>query len=75
MYGMETVAVTKVKERKVGVADINMLRFSLGMTRQDKIKNDAIREAVEVGEMRFKLRETRLRWLGHTSCVKTRGIC
>ena len=65
MYGMETVAVTKVKERKVGVADINMLRFSLGMTRQDKTKNDAIREAVEVGEMRFKLRETRLRWLGH----------
>ena len=65
MYGMETVAVTQMQERKMNVAEMKMLRFSLGRTRINKIKNDTIRETIGVGEMRLKLQEIRLRWLGH----------
>ena len=42
-----------------------MLRFSLGNTRLDKIRNEDIRNSVEVDELGERLRETRLRWLGH----------
>ncbi|XP_047480558.1 uncharacterized protein LOC125033219 [Penaeus chinensis] len=65
LYGMEAVAVTKGQERKMEVAEMRMLRFSLGKTRLDRVRNSTIREAIGVGELEKKLRECRLRWLGH----------
>ena len=44
---------------------MKMLRFSLGKTRMDKIRNKDIRKTMSVDELGGKLRETRLRWLGH----------
>ena len=74
LYGMETVAVTKGQERKMEVAEMKMLRFSLGKTRLDRIENAVIRGRVKVGELVGKIRESRLRWFGHVerqedSCV------
>ena len=65
MYGIETLAVTKAQERKIQVAEMKMLRWSLGFTRKDKIRNDEIRKIMEVGDITDKMQETRLRWLGH----------
>ena len=65
LYGMEAVAVTGGQERKMEVAEMKMLRFSLGKTRMDRVTNEAIRNTLKVGELRGKLRETRLRWYGH----------
>ncbi|XP_063603267.1 uncharacterized protein LOC134779196 [Penaeus indicus] len=67
MYGMETVAVTKVQEERMQVAEMKMLRWSLGLTIMDKVRNETIRERVQVGELKKKLSETRLRWLGHVT--------
>ena len=39
LYGLETVALTKRQEAEMEVAELNMLRFSLGVTRMDKIRN------------------------------------
>ena len=61
MYGIETVAVTKMQECKMNVAEMKMLHFSLGKIGLDKMKNHAI----GVGETRTKQRETGLSWLGH----------
>lgn len=36
-----------------------------GKTRHDKIKNDKIRESVEVASIVEKMVENRLRWFGH----------
>ncbi|KAK3556504.1 hypothetical protein QTP70_008303 [Hemibagrus guttatus] len=42
-----------------------MLRFSLGVTRLDRIRNEFIRGTAHVGRLGDKVREDRLRWFGH----------
>ena len=64
-YGLETVALTKRQEAEMDVAELKMLRFSLGVTRMDKIRNEYIRGAAQVGRFGEKTREARLRWYGH----------
>ena len=59
------VAVTKAQERKMEVAEMKMLRFSIGKTRLDRIRNEEVRRRLGVVELGHQLRETRMRWLGH----------
>ena len=42
LYGLETVALTKRQEAEMEVAELKMLRFSLGVTIMDKIRNEYI---------------------------------
>ena len=42
-----------------------------GYTRIDRIRNEVIRDLVQVAPIGDKMRETRLRWFGH---VKRRGV-
>ena len=65
LYGLETVALTKRQEAEMEVAELKMLRFSLGVTRMDKIRNEYIRGTAQVGRFGEKTREARLRWYGH----------
>ncbi len=50
---------------KMRVAEMRMLRWTSGHTRLNKIRNESIREKVEVVPIEDKLREKRLRWFGH----------
>ena len=63
LYGLEMVALTKRQEMEV--AELKMLRFSLGVTRMDKIRNEYIRGTAQLGRFGEKTREARLRWYGH----------
>ena len=65
MYGLETVALSKRQEQEFEVAELRMLRFSLGVTRMDRIRNEFIRGTAHVGRFENKAREARLRWIGH----------
>jgi len=65
MYGLETVAMTKRQEAELEVAEMKMLRFELGVTRMDMIRNSLIRGTLHVASMGNKVREARLRWYGH----------
>ena len=65
VYGLETVAVTKKKMEEMKVAKIKMLRFAMGVTRKDKIRNEHIRSTVKIERLGMKMREGRLRWYGH----------
>ena len=47
------------------VAELRMLRFVMGMTRLDRIRNEHIRGTAHVESLGMKLREMRLRWYGH----------
>ncbi|KAH1249954.1 Solanesyl diphosphate synthase 3, chloroplastic/mitochondrial [Glycine max] len=65
LYGTECWAVKSQHETKVGVAEMRMLRWMCGKTRQDKIRNGVIRERVGVAPIVEKMVENRLRWFGH----------
>ncbi|KAI5094860.1 pre-B-cell leukemia transcription factor 3 isoform X4, partial [Silurus meridionalis] len=45
----ETVALSKRQEVELEVAELMLLRFSLGVTRMDKIRNEFIRGSAHVG--------------------------
>ena len=47
------------------MAELKMLRFSLGVTRMDKIRNEYIRGTAQVGRFGEKTREAGLRRYGH----------
>ncbi|KAK3516099.1 hypothetical protein QTP70_005395 [Hemibagrus guttatus] len=65
LYGLETVSLRKRQESELEVAELTMLRFSLGVTRLDRIRNEYIRGTAHVGRLGDKVREARLRWFGH----------
>ena len=65
MYGVETLPLTKAQEASLETAQMGMLRWSLGWTRRDKVKNEKIRRMTNVSQMPVKARESRLRWFGH----------
>ena len=65
LYGMETVAVTERQMEKMGVAELKMVRWALGVTRKDKIRNEYVRGTAKIAKLGDKLWNARLRWYGH----------
>ncbi|MCJ8734931.1 hypothetical protein PDJAM_G00241020 [Pangasius djambal] len=65
LHGLETVSLRKRQESELEGAELKMLRFSLGVTRLDRIRNEYIRGTAHVGRLGDKVREARLRWFGH----------
>ena len=65
LYGMETVVLMRRQDAELEVAELRMLRFAMGVTRLDKIKNTHVRGTENVVRIGKKARETRLRWYGH----------
>ncbi|KAK3572128.1 hypothetical protein QTP86_022206 [Hemibagrus guttatus] len=74
LYGLETVSLRKRQESELEVAELKMLRFSLGVTRLDRIRNEYIRGTAHVGHLGDKVREARLRWFGHVQRRKSEYI-
>ncbi|KAK3514974.1 hypothetical protein QTP70_000744, partial [Hemibagrus guttatus] len=73
LYGLETVSMRKRQESELEVAELKMLRFSLGVTRLDRIRNEYIRGTAHVGRLGDKVREARLRWFGHVQRRERKG--
>ncbi|KAF3651837.1 Cysteine proteinase inhibitor 6 [Capsicum annuum] len=71
LYGAECWPVKNSHIQKMKVAEMRMLRWMCGLTRGDRVRNETIREKVGVTSVECKMREARLRWLGH---VKRRGM-
>ncbi|VDP40514.1 unnamed protein product [Heligmosomoides polygyrus] len=65
MYGAECWPATKEVETRLSVMVTKMLRWTAGVTRMDRIRNDAIRQKFGVAPIAEKMREARLRWYGH----------
>ena len=61
LYGLEMVAVTKKQVEEMEVAEMKRLRFAMGVTRKDKIRNKYIRGTVKIEQLGMKMREE-LRW-------------
>ena len=67
VYQLETVGVTKKQVEEMEIAEMKMLRFAMGVTRKDKIRNEYIRGTVKVERLGMKIREGRLKWNGHVT--------
>ena len=64
MYGAETWALKKEQENKLEVAEMRMLRWTGGVTKLNKTRNERIRGTTKVGEITKKVQESRLKWYG-----------
>ena len=64
-YGLETIPLTKKQEGSMDTAEMKMLRWSMGWTRKDMVRNTTIRSLTGVDRMSVKTKESRLRWFGH----------
>ena len=65
LYGSETWPMKRVHEKKVDVTEMRMLRWMLGVTKMDRIRNEYIRGTVKVTELSMKMLEKRINWFGH----------
>ena len=65
LYEMETVAVTERQVGKMEVAELKRVRWALGMTRKDKIRNKYVRGTAKIAKLGEKLWNARLHWYGH----------
>uniref|UniRef100_A0A8L8Q3U7 Reverse transcriptase domain-containing protein n=1 Tax=Heligmosomoides polygyrus TaxID=6339 RepID=A0A8L8Q3U7_HELPZ len=79
MYGAECWPATKEVETRLSVMETKMLRWTAGVTRMDRIRNDAIRQKFGVAPIADKMREARLRWYGYVlrgreDSVRTIGL-
>ncbi|KAH1243240.1 LINE-1 reverse transcriptase [Glycine max] len=74
LYGTECWVVKSQHENKVGVAEMRILRWMCGKTRQDKIRNEAIRERVGVAPIVEKMVENRLRWFGYVERIPVDSV-
>ena len=50
---------------KMEVAELKMVRWALGVTRKDKIRNEYVRGTAKIAKLGEKLQNVRLRWYGH----------
>ncbi|VDP54390.1 unnamed protein product [Heligmosomoides polygyrus] len=55
--------------------ETKMLRWTAGVTRLDRVNNDAIRQRFCVAPNAEKLREARLRWYGHILRANDDTVC
>ncbi|KAF3676021.1 Glutaminyl-peptide cyclotransferase [Capsicum annuum] len=65
LYGAECWPVKNSHIQRLKVAEMRMLRWMCELTREDKVRNDIIREKVGVASVEDKIQEGRLRWFGH----------
>ena len=65
LYGMKMVAVTERQMGKMEIAELKMVRWALGVTRKDKIRNEYVRGTAKISKLGDKLWNARLCWYGH----------
>ena len=65
LFSIGTVPLNKRQENKLEVADMRMSRWMLGLSRNDRVRNEKIRKRLGTTEMGKWCRQARLRWYGH----------
>ena len=65
LYGMEMVAVTERQMGKVEVGELKMVRWALGVTRKDKIRNECVRRTAKIAKLGDKFWNAKLCWYVH----------
>ena len=74
-YGSECWAVKKKDENKLNSAEMRMLRWAIGKTRLDHIRNENIGKVAHVKHVATFLEHKRLKWFGHCLRREPNHIC
>ncbi|VDP13565.1 unnamed protein product [Heligmosomoides polygyrus] len=56
---------TKEVKSGLSVMETKMLRWTAGVTRMDRIRNDVLRQKFSIAPIADEMREARSRWYGH----------
>uniref|UniRef100_A0A914UZ20 Reverse transcriptase domain-containing protein n=1 Tax=Plectus sambesii TaxID=2011161 RepID=A0A914UZ20_9BILA len=67
MYGSECWAPARRHEQTIHTTEMQMLCWTCGVTRLDKIPNTEIQKRLSVAPITEKAQEHRLRWYGHVT--------
>ena len=59
------MAVTGRQVGKMEVAELKMVKWALGVTRKDKIRNEYVRGTEKIAKLGDKLRNARPHWYSH----------
>ena len=70
LYGSEAWTLYSSQERKLHTFHMRCLRRLLGITWQDRIRNEDVLERAGTRSMHCILKQKRLRWLGHLCRMK-----
>ena len=65
LYGAECWPSTKKHEQEMNAMEMRMLRWSIRLTRLDRVTNVDVRKTLGVAPIQDKMKEARLRWYGH----------
>ena len=65
LYEIETVVVTERQVGEMEVEELKMVRWALGVTRKDKIRNVYVRGTANIAKLGDKIWDARLRWYEH----------
>uniref|UniRef100_A0A0A9GK67 Uncharacterized protein n=1 Tax=Arundo donax TaxID=35708 RepID=A0A0A9GK67_ARUDO len=65
LYGAEYWPTKRRHIQRLSVVEMRILRWMCGYTRKDRVRNDDIRDRVDVAPIEEKLVQHRLRWFGH----------
>ena len=64
----------RLNTKNSDIIRMRMARWSLGVTRLDRIPNDTIRSRFGIAPITDKMREWRLRWFGHVVRQESSGV-
>ncbi len=65
MHASETWPITSKLEQRLRAARMKTLRWSMGKTKLERIRNDKFRGDFGVASVDKKIQGQRLRWFGH----------
>lgn len=65
LSGCETWVLTEKLQKRLQVAEMKFLRRVANVTLMDKIRNEKIRESLEIASVRKYIEKSQLRWWGH----------
>ena len=65
IYGSETWTLTTRTSSQIQAAEMRVLRIILGVTRLDRMRNEVIRERLNVTSILKIINKNKLRWFGH----------
>ena len=64
-YQCQTWSLTKAQERRLVTCEMRCLRRAANKTRRDRIRNEAIRDTVQVTPVLDHIEQQRIKWFGH----------